>query len=120
VLVDVNQTNHPTIAARAVNISAYFIELIASCRVTDIQTLRPLNGFEHFCLKGIKPQSFAVEAAVYFNSGTDDLLYASSAFRAVCETHKFLAFLAGSLTPYLYSNWREMDRRETVGTEVSN
>jgi hypothetical protein len=31
-----------------------------------------------------------------------------------------VSFFAGSLTPYLYSNWREMDRRENGGTEFSN
>ena len=73
-LVNVNHASHFRITTWAVNIFGYLIELSASFRVANIQTLRTFNGFERLRFKAIKPNSFAVEATVYFNPGTDDLL----------------------------------------------
>jgi hypothetical protein len=74
VLVDINHANHLMPTARAINISSDFIKLATRFWISNIeQMLRPINGFELFCLKRIKPNSFAVEAAIDFNSGTSDL-----------------------------------------------
>jgi hypothetical protein len=74
VLVNIHHGSHSRMTARTVNVLSCSIQLSARFRVSNIQTLRTFNGFELFSFKGIKPNSFAVETAVYFNSGTDDLL----------------------------------------------
>jgi hypothetical protein len=50
------------------------IKLAANFLVANIQAFRTLNRFELLCLKGIKPNSFATRAAVYFDSSPNDWL----------------------------------------------